>query len=300
MRYVFIVGLPRTGTKLVQDILETATRPSCKLVPETWFFGDMFRSGLRKVIRKIGRMRNDDNVRKLTRYMFSGAFSRSYYKRLSDGHLRVDEESLRNWILATDRSDRAIYDAMLVLPAVADIGMEAATDVIVGDKMPGNLYYVPTLLQWFPDAKVIHTFRDPRAILASEWRKVEEIPENQYIVRAIRSVAVVVYITVTWLYAIRLHRKYSQKYPDNYYFSKYEELVGDPATKVPELCRFLNVEVDERMFRPRQAGSRFAKRKQGGFNSAGLDRWKKTLAPWAKMWVSVVMSKYLREFGYES
>jgi hypothetical protein len=213
MQYVFIVGLPRTGTKLVQSVLQTAKRPRCKLVPETWFFGDMFRAGLRKVIRRIGSMSDDANVGKLTRYMFSGACPRSYYKRLSQGDLRIDEESLRNRILQTDRSDRAIYETMIVLPAVAEVGEEAAADMIAGDKMPGNLYHVPTLMQWFPDAKVIHTFRDPRAILASEWRRVTEIPKHRYIARAVRSVAVVAYVTVTWLYAVRLHRKYSRDYP---------------------------------------------------------------------------------------
>jgi|GEM_PF-5735334 hypothetical protein len=35
-RYVFIVGLPRTGTKLMQNILENAQDVKCSISPENF------------------------------------------------------------------------------------------------------------------------------------------------------------------------------------------------------------------------------------------------------------------------
>ncbi len=45
---------------------------------------------------------------------------------------------------------------------------------MLGEKTPTHYKYVPTLLEWYPEAKIIHTFRDPRAILVSQLKKMQK------------------------------------------------------------------------------------------------------------------------------
>lgn len=301
-RYIFIVGLPRTGTKLLRNILQCSQRLRCRISPETWFLGDLFRPGLRRTIRKIGDMSDDSNVRKLVDYMYNEPINRSYWNQLRRGSLGFSKESLLRQFLNTDRSDRAIYDTLMKAVANAAFGETGEGEILIGEKMPGNLYHVPTLLEWFPDAKIVHTFRDPRAIMASEWKQLMDHRRKDFLSRLtnpVYSFVVVLYVTVSWLYAVKLHHTYSVRYPRNYRFSKYEELVGEPKKNVEELCGFLEIEFEEEMLSPVKKGSSFYNDRKGtGFDKAAINRWQTTLKPWMKVWLLLWGSKFMREFGY--
>lgn len=303
IKYVFIVGLPRTGTKMVQDVLERAQSTDCRISGETWFFGDLFRSGVREVIRKHGDMSNDSNVRSFLEYMYSGSFNRTYWRMLRKGKIAVEKEELLHELLKTDRSDRAIYDVLLQAPAIAAFRDRKLQEVIIGDKTPGHLYHLNTLMIWFPDAKVIHTFRDPRAILASEWQRLMRQRHKgvaHRLTTPLYTFAIVLYITVTWIYATRMHYKYQSRYPKNYLLSKYEDLVLDPEAKVKRLCDFLEIEFSDHMLRPRRRGSSFNSQAGAGFDTDSLNRWQSHLRPWMKTWLLLWGSRLLKDFGYPS
>jgi hypothetical protein len=302
-RYIFIVGLPRTGTKLMQNTLENAQDVKCIISPENFFLGRVIRPGVRRKMRKIGDMSDDANVRRLVDCMYAGKFSGEYWWRLRDGRLGVDRETMLQKILDTDRSDREIYAVLLRVHA------ELAGNTVLGDKSGPHLYRVPTLLEWFPDAKIIHTFRDPRAILASEYTRRYRLISKRFIrkrpttfpyklVDPFLTLTTVGYITVAWLYAARLHFKYRKRYPNNYYLSKFEDLVSEPERSVRQLCEFLDLQFHSGMLNPGKVDSSFGPRGGTGFDKQALDRWKDHLKPWMNMWVLLVGKKYLSKFGY--
>lgn len=295
-RYVFIVGLPKTGTKLIQNILQSSAEINCKISPENFFLGHFISSGIRQDIKNLGDMSDDDNVRKLVDSMYGGKFNGTYWKQLQSGHLAVDKETFVQEILNSGRSDKEIYEIIL------RIHTRVTENTILGDKTPGNLYHVPTLLEWFPRAKIIHTFRDPRAILASEWRKrTQKEPANFYPVKMnspFYSFMVVLHVTVTWLYAVKLHHKYQKLFPQNYYLSKFEDLINEPEKHIRSLCEFLEIEFNPPMLNPRQVGSSYARQAGTGFDSQTLTRWQSHLKPWMNSWLLLWGRKYLREFGY--
>jgi len=295
-RYIFIVGLPKTGTKLIQDILQNSSHVHCKISPETFFLGHFIGPGVRQQLKDFGDRANDANVRGIVDHMYSGQMSGTYWKQLHSGHLAVDRKTFLEEILNSGRSDKEIYETILRVHT----GLTANT--ILGDKTPGHLYHVPTLLEWFPEAKIIHTFRDPRAILASEWRKrTKKEVANFYPVNPnnpLYTFMIVLHVTVTWLYAVRLHHKYKRRYPQNYYLSKFEDLVSEPAKYIGELCEFLNIEFDPQMLNPRHAGSSYARQSGTGFDKQTLTRWQNHLKPWMNRWLLLWSRKYLREFGY--
>jgi hypothetical protein len=302
-RYVFIVGLPRTGTKLMQNILENAQDVKCSISPENFFWGRVIRPGARYKMRRIGDMSDDANVHKLVYNMYTGNFFGEYWRRLKDGSLGVDREVMLQMILDTDRSDKEIYAVLLQAHA------EVTDNTILGDKSGPHLYRVPTLLDWFPDAKIIHTFRDPRAILASEHKRRYRFISNKFVRKRLTafpfklfdpflSLMITLYITIAWSYAVKLSWKYKKSYPMNYYLSKFEDLVSEPEASIRQLCEFLDIEFHSEMLNPRKVGSSFGPRRGAGFDRQTLDRWKDHLKPWMNTWLLFWGKKSLREFGY--
>jgi hypothetical protein len=112
------------------------------------------------------------------------------------------------------------------------------------------------------------------------------------------SLMIVLYITITWLYAVKLYFKYKKCYPRNYYLSKFEDLVSEPERSIRQLCEFLGIEFHSKMLNPRKVGSSFGPRGGAGFDRQTLDRWKDHLKPWMNTWLLFWGKKSLREFGY--
>lgn len=293
--YIFIVGLPRTGTKLIQNILRNSKGINYETSGETFFLGHFIRPGVRHKIQRIGDMSQDQNVRRLVDYLYSGKPDGNLWKRLKNGSSNADKEKLLRQLLASERRDRDIYRIIL------QMHVTSSENTVLGDKTPANLYHVPLLLRWFPRAKIIHTFRDPRAILASEWRKrmrtnLTTFPQK--FLRPFYSCLIVLHVTVTWLYAVRLHYKYEQHYPGNYYLSKFEDLVADPEQSVRALCAFLGLEFDPAMLIPPHVGSSYSPQAEPGFDLRALSRWQDFLPRWMETWILLWCRRYMRDFGY--
>lgn len=297
-QYVFIVGMPKTGTKLVKNILENSAKSNFRISPEIHFLGHLVRPGLRREIQKIGDRFDDDTIKKFATYLFqNGKFNinYSYLIQLRSGRLKIDKEKLIKKMLESNRSDREIYKLLLTSHVKAD------DKAIFGEKAPANLWHVPELMNWFPDAKIIHTFRDPRAILSSQWITKIGSPVDYYLFKPsspMYTFMIVLHITIAWLYAVFLHKKYRRLYPNNYYLIKFEDIINDPPYSIKKLCRFLEIEFDDQMLKPRQQGSSYSQRITLGFNVTTLNRWESYLQPWMKKWVTLLTKKYLKEFGY--
>lgn len=311
-RYCFIVGLPRTGTKLMVNVLDGAQNETYCIAPENFFLGRAFLPGVRKRMRKFGDLRQDANVHKLVDAMYSRYFHGEYWDRLADGRLGVDRQTMLDTLLASDRSDRAIYETLLHLIATDFATDKAAT--CLGDKTGPHLYHVPTLLEWFPNAKIVHTFRDPRAILASEhkkrlqqveYRSTKRHERGDYVgamalkvAKPVVSILIVLYITMAWLRAAHLHYRYQRRYPNNYVLSRFEDLVSQPEETVRKLCDSLDLEFHPAMLNPPRVDSSFDRKPEVGFDPKTLDRWQQVLSPWMKVWLHTCLGRQLEVFGY--
>jgi len=292
--YVFIVGLPRTGTKLVKNVLESAPGVRCKLSPETFFLGHFVRSGHRRRVRALGDLTDDATIARIVDLYYSGTLHGTYWQQLQRGKLGVTREAFYQALLAAPRTERDVYRTMLAIHAPRE------GRVILGDKTPGNLYHVPTLLEWFPKAKVIHTVRDPRAVMASEWRRRMMAPDTPLarLTRPLYSIFIVVHMTVAGFRAVKLHHRYRRLYPESYYLSKFEDLVVHPEQSTRKLCDFLGIEFSPVMLNPDQVGSSYGRQGGTGFDREALTRWRSHLKPWIRAWLWFWGRKHLKEFGY--
>jgi hypothetical protein len=294
--YLFIVGLPRTGTKLIENVLRKSPDIHYASCGGTFFMGRFLNPGVRHAIRKMGNMHMDANVEQLVDRMYAGDFGGGFWQRLATGYYSLEREALLAQLLGCDRSPKGIYTVIL------QCHTEIRANTIVGDKTPAHLYHVPELLSWFPQAKVVHTFRDPRAILTSEWlKRTSSDPALFYPIgpaHPLYTWMIVLHVTVTWLYAVRLHRRYVQRFPHNYQLIRFEDLVGRPEESVSALCRFLDVEFHSQMLTPCRTDSSYSSACGTGFDTQALTRWKGQLRPWMRRWVEFWAAKPMRNFGY--
>lgn len=296
--YIFIVGMPRTGTNLLRNILNSAQQVHCAIGPETHFVGEFIGRGGRTQMRRIGDMNDDSNVRKLVDAMYAQEFAGNFWKQLADGRLQVDRKDLLQAFLATDRSERAIYSTLLrISPTVGE-------NSIAGDKTPAHLFHVPTLAEWFPRARFVHTFRDPRAIYMSQIKKKRkedvrgiEVPWEPG--TSMFKLGLFVYTLAGWVRAAQLHKQYTRDYPEQYFLLQFEEFVADPRTTLETLCEFLNIELEPDMLTPIRTSSSYEARENGGgFDQHALNRWQRHINPAADHLIQVIAGKYMREFGY--
>lgn len=285
----------------MRSILESSQFARVRLSPETWFFGDLFRAGVRSKIRKMGDMSDDCNIHKLVDHLYAIDINRTFWNQIRSRELDIPKPLMLEQFLESDRSERSLYHVLMKLTAEARLGLRVDENIIIGDKMPGNLYHVPTLIDWFPDAKVIHMFRDPRAILASEWRRLMDQRRRTLASRFMNplySAIVVMYVTVTWLYATRLDRRYSDDYPENYRLFKYEDLVERPRIQVKELCEYVGIDMDDEMMTPVKKGSSFNYSAGKGFDKEAVNRWRTQLRPWMRFWITLLGGRLMKRFGY--
>lgn len=300
---VFIVGCPRSGTKLIVSILNRYRR-IC-ILPETHFFLTELNMILGRKNQTPDRVLSKDDVERLIDRVYRSPKISSYWQWLI---ANVEVRNFKSRLLNSDLSERTIFLELLKIYAEHTRSMPL-DNLILGEKTPAHIDHVPTLLEWFPQAKIIHTFRDPRAITMSEIKKVKKkglglrrkfpfLPT--WLTNAMDTPFEVMHISRLWLNAVRLHTKYSELYPNNYYMIRFEDLVSHPETHIKAVCNFLEIPFERQMLEIVVVGSSYRKEQRGptGFDTEALERWKMHLDPLARIWFSIAVRKQLKQLGY--
>jgi hypothetical protein len=304
--HVFIVGCARSGTSLLRLILSQSER-IC-IAPETHYIR-RFTSIGRRGSKGSGNLADEQNLERMIDSMYSGrqAAQSSYWRWLQRS---VDRQSFRERVRALDGTEQAIFELLMQVYAEKTKGGTAG-DLLLGEKTPSHFNHIPTLLEWFPGARIIHTFRDPRAILISELKKMQK-KGREGPKRMLRSVPdwmleplelpfELVHTTHSWLNAAHWHTYCAERYPENYTLVRFEDLVTEPEQQIRRLCRFLNTPFEPAMVREvRVIGSSYQEQHRGatGFDRGALYRWKASLHPAVGLWFTIVGGEQLKKFGY--
>ena len=293
VRHVFIVGLSRSGTTITRAVLDKSALVGIggesNFLEDPRILGLGARPGFRDKLATVGDMRTEIGMGRVLDYVYSQQHYQ-YWVRLTSGLTR---ETFAARLRASDRSDRALLD----------IAMEffAKGKVVRGDKTPHHIHSVPLLLKWFPDARIVHTLRDPRAVYASAHHKAAK-EQSARLVRG-SEVARLAYraasVTWHWRRVTQLHREYESTYPNQYILSRFEDLITEPESTVRRLCAFIGVPFEPAMLDQVLMNSSFVPRGvTKGFDSSVLDRWRHHLSPLARMWFTSRLGAELVRFGY--
>jgi len=299
-QYIFIVGLSRSGTSLMRKILNRSGQVAiCK---ENHFLGHLLASeGARYKFRRFAPLADDENVRKLVNFLYDGGLERSSRFRGMSAQWRwmqraVKRKEFLRRVLESSRTERDLFDIMMRLYA------EHMGRTVLGEKTPAHVRYVPILLEWFPQAKILHMLRDPRGIFVSELRRRQALAVTPPY-RQLRhfpfllKVYILAQTTFLWLEGARLSRKYQRLYRDNYFVLRFEDLVQDPETHIRRLCEFSGIRFQSSMLSQRVV-SRGFRVGTSGFDADAADRWKKQIDPWINSWFAWLFDRQLKNFSY--
>lgn len=213
MRPIFIGGCPRSGTTLLGALLGAHSR--CVCVPEMPFKFDL--------LYGVDWQRQG---------VTSGQASELI------GHLG----SFRMWGVPAGRAGETAQTHLTYLQTIEDlvhryaaaVGREEA-DIWI-EHIPHNIRYARALLRHFPKAKLVHLVRDGRGVAASllpvGWGAGSELAAASY-----------------WAEHLAYGFAAERAHPEFVHRVHYEELLREPHRVLAELCRFVELEVEEQLGR---------------------------------------------------
>jgi hypothetical protein len=207
---VFIVGAPRSGTTLLRAMLNR--HPRIGLSDETYYFYYVYQRH-----RTFGDLANPDNRRRLIESY--GATQRMH-------RLKVDLPRLKERLMLDGTSYPAFFATIIQFYA------EAQGKVRSGEKTPHHAWNVETLLDWYPNGRVIHLVRDPRDVCASLFN----VPWGRKTATANADL---------WV-NLTLAAEKGQGNP-RFCRIRYEDIVAHPEEQMRNVCDFIGEEFDPSM-----------------------------------------------------
>lgn len=213
---LFLVGMPRSGTKLLRSLLN---RHRSVYIPdvETHFVPYWHANWA-----SFGDLGQQENFQRF----YKRALALPYFSYLRERQAVIGCDE---WFNRCSRYDLSGLFETLVRH---DAGMPADGTGIWGDKSPSYLVHMPLLKSLFPSARFIHIVRDARDFCLSSrqaWGK-----------NLFRSAQV-------WADSMARARRDGEALADDYHCLQYENLVCEPEAQLRQICGFLDIEFQPSM-----------------------------------------------------
>lgn len=213
---LFIVGMPRSGTKLLRGLLKRHPRIGVPAA-ETEFL-----PWLARRFARFGDLRDPARFA-----VFYGAISRHSYFRWRREHGRPVDA--RRWHAAcADFSAAGVFEALVR----TDVDAPPGSGRIWGDKSPSYIDDLPLLKQLYPAAKVLHIVRDVRDYCLSAHKAW-----GKDMLRAAQR----------WADGVSKARRDGADLGPDYLELRFEDLLERPEAELRRVCAFLGVEFEPTM-----------------------------------------------------
>jgi hypothetical protein len=296
---IFIVGVSRSGTTLLRRVLETSERVA--IATENHFLGHLIESeGARHYFRRLGDLHGDGTIRRLVEHIYSGEYQRKSRLREVSPYWRwlvktVPRTDIERRLLDGERSERGLMTGFMRVYA------DSRGRPVMGEKTPAHLNYVETLLDWYPNGRVVHMLRDPRAVFVSDRHRRRGKPRKPYSwlmrVPYLFDITILLQTTIAWSGAARRHRVLQRRYPERYMLLRFEDLVAQPGTQLPRLFDFLGLPLPDYPTDVKVV-SRGFKWGKAGLDAAAASRWCGHIHPLSERWLRFALRRSMRRLGY--
>ncbi len=206
----FILGRPRSGTTLLQAILNS--HPNIVIPIESPFY-----TALRGKYERIA--------------VWTSELLEQFYQDLHEvmffNSLPVNREKLKSDIESMSGAHH--FNELLALIYLNYEDYNAHEDItLFGDKNPVNLIYADRILKNFPESKIIYIYRDYRDNIESLLRMNFEA-------------GIPALLAWRWKFTHKLIVGLKEDSPNRIYIIKYEALCEEPKRYTREICAFLDL-----------------------------------------------------------
>lgn len=170
------------------------------------------------------------------------------------------------------------------------------------EQTPRNIFYIQEILESFPDARIIHMVRDPRAILLSQKNKWKRgrLGKKISVMETIRSWVNYhpIVIGKLWNAAVRAGCRF--KYDSRVFTVRFEDFLQQPQETLQKICNFLEVQYQDNMLDVAQVGSSNISDnpERRGINPEVSDYWKKNLNATDIYWCQKINKSLMETYGY--
>jgi hypothetical protein len=223
--YVFIVGCPRSGTTLLQRVVNA--HPQIAITPETHWIP-------RFTKKRWGVTREG----KVTPQLIARLIEHPRFVSFGIGQ----EELIK--LMGT--GEPITYSSFV--SRIFDLYGKAQGKALVGDKTPGYVRRIKALHALWPKARFVHLIRDGRGVYLS----MADRPMKQLKVGVFDSWVEhpVPTAALWWELNVRRGQEAGKELgPELYYEIRYESLTANPREECTKLCSFLRVQYDDSMLR---------------------------------------------------
>jgi hypothetical protein len=300
---IFIVGPHRSGSTFWHNLI--AMCPGVLRLADPRFLSRPGQRDFRFFLQTQARnLSSEEEIKTMVELCFSkknipgleGAFWRF------EGIKAIENPQLKEEI------SRRIGDSDKSLGAIARIFLEEITRFSgyerVCVKFPVDVGHIPELIEWFPNCKIVHITRDPRALAMSKSNdpsgtaiRAVEHPRSAWLIRKAS-----IWLTIVQ-YRLTAKRHVRYKELSNYRLFRYEDLLAEPEKVLRELCQFIGAEFTDDMLHPEKGRhdhqpSSLTGKRQKSFDASAAIRWKDVISRidnwliWTCTWSS------MRKLGY--
>lgn len=266
---LFVVGMPRSGTKLLRDLLNR--HPSIAIPDvETEFLPVLARR-----TATCGDLSRLDVFRRFCRPLMRSSF---FEYRREQGR-PIDVQAWHRMCRTFDAA--GVFEALIRI----DTGAVYGSGRIWGDKSPSYIDDIELLAGLYPAARVLHIVRDVRDHCVS----IHEAWGKDRLRAAQR-----------WTDGVLAARRAGQPLGARYMELRYEDLLRDPEARLRQVCTFVGLEFVPRMTTLERPSENLG-RASGSIRveSGNLGRFVKQMSPALCARIEAVAGAAMREFGYE-
>ena len=300
---IFIVGPHRAGSTLWHNLI--AMCPGVMRLPDPFFLGPKRHKDFKFFLETQARdLSSDQDIEKMVDLCLSKkqlpGLEAAFWR--FEGIPVVDDPEFRKELVrqigASDRSLGAVVRA-LVTELTRYSGCERACM-----KFPVDLGHLSELLDWFPDCRVVHITRDPRALAMSKSNdpsgtaiRVLEHPRLAWVIRK----AAIGMVIREYRASAKVHERF--KNLSNYRLFRYEDLLADPEPVLRELCDFIGERFTADLLHPEKGKhdhqpSSLTGRRHKSFDPDAATRWRSSISPFDNSMISLLTSGGMKVLGY--
>lgn len=271
-KFVFIIGVGRSGTTLIQSMLHSHS--SIHFTPETHFVkkylskGSSLSANSTDLIHLIDKINNDVSLNEVSKNLSAYCDKATSDDAITNKFAWIFEQILK------EKSGDAVY---------------------LGDKDPMNVNYLKLIKSTFPDSRIIHIIRDPRDVVLSRmksaWGKKNKMASH----------------VAEYQHGLRKARKEGVEYfGDNYTEVRYEDLISDPRSSIDKLCSFLELPFEDATLNHQKSSLELLRKDEGDWKSNVLqpvlsensEKWKKELSASQIEKMEFALDSVLEELNY--